>query len=87
MKTIEERIYNIIEGVAQWPIRQDETLSLSATSGMDSLDAVEAVMKIEDEFNIDMSDSALNILSMSAHDVVCMIEYEYLKLPKEKEKK
>ena len=87
MKTIEERIYGIIEEVAQCPIRRDETLPLSATSGMDSLDAVEAIMKIEDEFGIDLSDSALNMLSMSAHDVVCMVEYEYLKLPKEKSKK
>lgn len=54
---------------------------------MDSLDAVEAIMKIEDEFGIDLSNTTLNMLSMSAHDVVCMVEYEYLKLPKEKLKK
>lgn len=83
MRTIEQRIYDIIAEISDGPIKPTTPLF---ELGCDSLDMVEMEMRLEREFDIYFpAESVVNriITTMTAHDVVCMVEYEYLKIPKE----
>lgn len=83
MRTIEQRIYDIIAEISDRSIQPTTPLF---ELGCDSLDMVEMEMRLEREFDIYFPvESVVNRIrtTMTAHDVVCMVEYEYLKIPKE----
>lgn len=84
MKSIEERIYDIVEsisGVSDRPYAPLEEL------GLDSLDCFDLECRIENEFDISIPNDSTNPHRiknyMSAHDVVLMVEYQYLGVRKE----
>lgn len=82
MRTIEQRIYDIIAEVSKRPSQPVTPLS---ELGCDSLDMVDIELRLESEFDICFPIAPVNriLTTMTAHDVVCLIEYEYLKIPKE----
>lgn len=83
MRTIEQRIYDIIAEISDRPT---QPMTPFFELGCDSLDMVEMEMRLEREFDIYFpATSVANriITTMTAHDVVCLVEYEYLKIPKE----
>lgn len=82
MRTIEQRIYNIIAKVSGVP---SQPMTPLMDLGCDSLDMIEMEMDLEKEFDIYFPDEPVNriLTTMTAHDVVCLVEYEYLKIPKE----
>lgn len=81
MRTIEQRIYDIVAKNSYKPSQPMTTLS---ELGCDSLDCIEIAMDIEKELGLDIDASNWVTGDMSAHDIVCMVEYEYLGVRKEK---
>lgn len=82
MRTIEQRIYDIIAKVSDKP---SQPMTPLMDLGCDSLDMIDMEMCLEKEFNICFPNEPVNriLTTMTAHDVVCLVEYEYLKIPKE----
>lgn len=82
MKTIEQRIYDIIAKVSECP---SQPMTPLMELGCDSLDMIDMEMKLEREFDISFPNEPVNriLTTMTAHDVVCLVEYEYLKIPRE----
>lgn len=82
MRTIEQRIYDIIANISERP---SQPMTPLAELGCDSLDMIEIEMDLEKEFDICFPDEPVNrvLTTMAAHDVVCLVEYKYLKIPKE----
>lgn len=82
MRTIEQRIYDIIADVSERP---SQPMTPLFELGCDSLDMIDMEVKLENEFGIQFSNEPINRIftTMTAHDVVCLVEYEYLKIPKE----
>lgn len=82
MRTIEQRIYDIIAKVSDRP---SQPMTPLFELGCDSLDMIDMEVKLEEEFGICFPNEPVNIIltTMTAHDVVCLVEYEYLKIPKE----
>lgn len=82
MRTIEQRIYDIIAKVSERP---SQPMTPLMELGCDSPDMIDMEMKLESEFDISFPNEPVNriLTTMTAHDVVCLVEYEYLKIPKE----
>lgn len=82
MRTIEQRIYDIIAKVSERP---SQPMTPLMELGCDSLDMIDMEMKLESEFDISFPNEPVNriLTTMTAHDVVCLVEYEYLKIPKQ----
>ncbi len=82
MRTIEQRIYDIIAKVSDRP---SQPMTPLMELGCDSLDMIDMEIKLESEFDISFPNEPVNriLTTMTAHDVVCLVEYEYLKIPKE----
>lgn len=82
MRTIKQRIYDIIAKVSDRP---SQPMTPLMELGCDSLDMIDMEMKLESEFDISFPNEPVNriLTTMTAHDVVCLVEYEYLKIPKE----
>lgn len=83
MRTIEQRIYDIIAEISD---RTSQLTTPLFELGCDSLDMIEIEMRLEREFGIYFPiESVVNriLTTMTAHDVVCLVEYEYLKIPRE----
>lgn len=81
MRTIEQRIYDI---VAKDSYKPSQPMTPLSELGCDSLDCIEIAMDIEKEFGIEVSLNGQINGRMSAHDIVCMVEYECLGARKEK---
>lgn len=56
MSTIEERVKKIVAEQGDMQIDVDSNAHLEHDLGFDSLDRIEAVMAVEDEFGIEISD-------------------------------
>lgn len=82
MRTIEQRIYDIIAKVSERP---SQPITPLTELGCDSLNMIEIEIDFEKEFDISFPNGPINRITttMTAHDVVCLVEYEYLKIPKE----
>lgn len=82
MRTIEQRIYDIIAEVSDRP---SQPMTPLMELGCDSLDMIDMEIKLGSEFDISFPNEPVNriLTTMTAHDVVCLVEYEYLKIPKE----
>ena len=66
--TIPSKVYRIIHEIVDYGGEINELTTLGSCLGMDSLDAIELVMKLEDEFQIEITDEEVNIAEITSQN-------------------